>query len=279
MAAKNRRRIDRSEQLGRTASRLRSLGIAVARLLGALAVTAVGVTGAVALHAWFTTSETFAVHRVEVHHARLADGDELVARTGIATGMNIFAMDVAAAARAVEQDPWVTRASVTRDLPDVVHIVVEERTPVALVALESLYAVDASGVLFKRVRPGDELDLPIITGLVREAFVGDQRQDAQLRTALLVAERWKVSASAARAELSEVHVGQESGQYAYTVWAGDPVMQLKLGAVEAGDRETIDQAFVRLERVWDEIERRGVRAAMIDLGNRRRTDWVPVKLQ
>lgn len=279
MAAKNRRRVDRSEQLGRTASRLRALGVAVARLIGALAVTSVVVTGAVALYGWFTTSETFAVNRIEVHHAQLSTRDALVARTGITPGVNIFSLDLSAAARAVEQDPWVTRATVTRELPDVIHVVVEERQPVALVALESLYAVDASGVLFKRVRPGDALDLPIVTGLSREAFVGDRRQDPQLRTALLVVERWAASSTAKRTELAEVHVGEEGGRTAFVIWAGEPAIELRLGAVEAGDAETIDQAFVRLERVWDEIERRGVRAAMIDLGNRQRTDWVPVRLQ
>lgn len=277
--AKNRRRVDRSEQLGRTASRLRALGVAVARLIGALAVTAVIVTGAIALYGWFTTSETFAVERVEVHHAQLSTKDALVARTGITPGVNIFSLDLSAAARAVEQDPWVARATVTRELPDVVHILVEERQPVALVALESLYAVDVSGVLFKRVRPGDALDLPIVTGLSREAFVGDRRQDPELRTALLVVERWAASASAKRAELAEVHVGEEGGRTAFVVWAGEPPIELRLGAVEAGDADTIDEAFIRLERVWNEIERRGVRAAMIDLGNRQRTDWVPVRLQ
>lgn len=277
--AKNRRRVDRSEQLGRTASRLRALGVALARLVGALAVTSVLVTGTVALYGWFTTSETFAVERVEVHHAQLSTKDALVARTGITPGTNIFSLDLSAAARAVEQDPWVARATVTRELPDVVHVLVEERQPVALVALESLYAVDASGVLFKRVRPGDALDLPIVTGLSREAFVGDRRQDAELRTALLVVERWAASASSKRAELAEVHVGEEGGRTAFVVWAGEPPIELRLGAVEAGDADTIDEAFIRLERVWNEIERRGVRAAMIDLGNRQRTDWVPVRLQ
>lgn len=279
MAAKNRRRVDRKEQLGRTASRLKSLGVAVARLLGALAVTALVVFGGFALHAWLTTSEVFAVSRVEVHHAELSEKSELVARTGIETGTNIFSLDLAAAAGAVEQDPWVSRATVTRELPDVVHVVVEERVPVALVALGNLYAVDSSGELFKRVRAHDRLDLPIITGLVRDAFVGDKRKDAQLRMALLVAERWRASKTAGRAELSEVHVGEEGGMTSYVVWAGDPVMQLRLGAVEFGDEKSIDEALARLERVWDEMERRGVRAAMIDLGNRQRADWVPVKLQ
>lgn len=279
MAAKNRRRVDRKEQLGRTASRLRTLGVAVARLVGALAVTAVVVVGGFALHAWFTTSEMFAVSRVEVHHAKLSDEQDLVARTGIETGTNIFSLDLSEATKAVEQDPWVSRATVTRELPNVIHIVLEERTPVALVALESLYAVDSSGELFKRVRAGDKLDLPIITGLVRDAFVGDKRKDAQLRTALRIAARWEASKSAGRAELSEVHVGEEGGVTSYVVWAGDPVMQLRLGAVDSGDETVIDEALARLERVWDEMERRGVRAAMIDLGNRQRTDWVPVKLQ
>lgn len=277
MARRNRRKVDRSERIGRVASGLRSLGLAVVRLLGALAITAALVASGVALHAWLTASEFFAVARVEIHGAELSSEADLRARTGIAPGDNIFSLNLAEATRLVEQAPWVRRATLTRELPDTVHVLVEERRPVAVVALESLYAVDAGGELFKRVRAGDRLDLPVITGLAREAFIGDKRSDPELRTALLLAERWGASKSAARAELSEVNVGDEGGLSSYVLWVGEPVMQVRLGVIEAGDQETIDAALKRLEQVWDEMERRGVSAATVDLGNRQNTKWVPVK--
>jgi hypothetical protein len=47
-------------------------------------------------------------------------------------GANLFAVDLATAARAVEQDPWVRRAVVKRWLPGTLQVTVEERRPVAL---------------------------------------------------------------------------------------------------------------------------------------------------
>lgn len=274
--ARNRRRIDQDERRTRRTSLVRSVGGTIARLLGALALTAVVLGGAVAGYAWMRSSPTFEVREITVAGTRLSDPTELQKRAALVTGVNIFSVDLASAARAIELEPWVLRARVARELPAALRVVVEERMPVALIAVDDLYAVDTEGVLFKRATSADPIDLPVITGLTRDALLGEKRRDADLRGALDLVKAWETSDVGSRLPLAEVNVGTEGGETSYTAYCDeDPVLEVRLGVLGDGVlAETMD----RLVRVSGELARRGVRARSIDLGNRQRPDWVAARL-
>jgi len=80
-------------------------------------------------------------------------------------GMLLFDVDLVEKQAAVENLPYVKTAQVSRQWPDRLLVSVTERVPVAIVNLEKLYYVDADGQIFKRIDPGEEVDLPVITGL------------------------------------------------------------------------------------------------------------------
>ena len=75
--------------------------------------------------------------------------------------------------RVVEQlisVPWVSRAEVTRNWPSTVEISIVEYVPVALLHSKKsngaqLQYIDKKGLPFLKVRPGSDIDFPIITGL------------------------------------------------------------------------------------------------------------------
>ncbi|MHB8417406.1 MAG: cell division protein FtsQ/DivIB [Myxococcales bacterium] len=253
---KNRRRPDREAQLS-------SLGRAAGRLgrglLGlALVVVAVAATGwgCRAVLRWATTSRTFALDRIEVHGNRRLAAEAVRAASGLALGQNVFRADLDAARSQLEQIPWVRRARVTRLLPRTVQLSIEEREPVAQVALGTLYLVDEEGELFKRVSPGDGVDLPIVTGLSRERFEADRAAaSAELGPALeLLAElsRRKLP------ELSEIHV---DGTLGLTAYLGDGATAVQLGW---GD---LPAKLDRLERARGELHRRRLEVSGLDLSD------------
>lgn len=66
--------------------------------------------------------------------------------------------------------PWVARAVVKRNWPSTVEISIVENVPVALLHSEKtdgpqLQYVDRKGVPFLQVKPGADIDFPVITGL------------------------------------------------------------------------------------------------------------------
>jgi len=181
--------------------------------------------------------------------------------------MNLWALDRDAVAQAMAAHPWVRTVEVTRSLPDTLQLRVEERAPVALASLGDLYVVDADGAPFKRLSPAEALDLPLLTGLTREAAEKDPTGTAvRLREALGVADAYQRAFE--RPRLSEVQLGE----------AGFDLVIADGTRVVLG-RDDLDGQLRRLRRVRDELQQRGLLAAAIHLENRVRPGWVAVQVQ
>ena len=109
----------------------------------------------------------------ELHRAAAGLAPGAGEAVGAAAGQNLFALDVAALEKAMLQHPWVRGGGGDAALPPRVSVEVVEHTPEALVVLGDLYVLDEEGEPFKRVTPGDGLDLPLVTGVERDAYVKD----------------------------------------------------------------------------------------------------------
>jgi len=79
-------------------------------------------------------------------------------------GHSIFWIPLAARRRALEEIPWVWRASVQRILPNRLRVVLEERIPVAFLRQGSeLLLVDGEGVLLEKP-DGVAFEFPVLSG-------------------------------------------------------------------------------------------------------------------
>jgi hypothetical protein len=275
----NRRRVDSSERTVRRGAFARRVLSAVARALGLLAASALLVYGAVAGWAWLRTDEQFALKHLQFRGVTRAAPAELARLAGLADGLNLFSIDLAAAALAMEDDAWVAHARVARALPDSIVVDIEEHVPVALVAVVGgVYAVTADGVLFKRVISSDRLDLPVITGLSRDAFAGERRTgDPTLRAALDLVALFETHGAADQSPLAELHVHTDAGEPAFTAWCGDEPVEVRLGAIDPDHPDAFAARLERLARVREALARQKTRPRRIDLGNRLRPDWIAVR--
>lgn len=273
----NRRRVDTSERSARAGALARRVLSAFARVLGVCAASALVLYGAFAGWAWLRTSEQFSLKRLEFKGVQRASTAGLSRLAGLAEGQNLFTIDLAAAALAMEEDPWVRHVVLRRELPDAVVVELEEHAPVALVSVVGgLYAVTSDGALFKRIVAADRLDLPVITGLTRDAFAGERRGgDATLRAALDLVGLFE--STAGQSPLAELHVHTDGGDTAFTAWVGDEPVEVRLGAIDPENPGAFAARLGRFGRVRDALERQKTRARRIDLGNRARPDWVAVR--
>lgn len=89
----------------------------------------------------------------------------------IQPGTSLLAIQPLKAEKALNQQPWIEHAELTRIWPDQVRIHIREHQPLALVKLEQkLYLMDTRGILFKVMEPHDPHDFPVITGLQADHF-------------------------------------------------------------------------------------------------------------
>lgn len=259
-------------QLRRASAEERSASVRAAvdaalRTLAAAAVSAALGFGAWQAWQWGQRTPLFALREVRFDGLSHARDDELLARSGLALGENLFRVDLARAARALQSHPWVESARLERRPPGTILASIAEHKPAALVQLGALYLLDEQGRLFKRAAPEDGLDLPLITGLSRETW-----QDQQLRlfAALHLLDTWQAGGFALAA-LSEVRLDEGGG---FTLFARDGalVQEIRLGATD------ISLKLKRLAQVRAALARRGEQAARIDLDNPARPDQAAATL-
>lgn len=251
--------------------RLRALGLRLRQALSVASAVAIFVglgLGAREGHRWLRTTPRFNARDITVTGLGRTTREEALRALGLDAPRNVLAIDCDRAARALEGLPWVSRAVVTRRLPGVVNVTVEERSPAAVVAAGNLYLVAADGSPFKRAQPGDPTDLPVITGVPRGTFEQDPAGAREaVRDALALLADVEASAVGAALRIEEVH---REGTGDLSVVVGGTHVWLGRGPYRA--------KLTRLRVVLRELERRGLRASEIHLETDRHPERVTVRL-
>lgn len=145
---------------------------------------------------FFTKNKTYEVRVVEVNADGVMTREEVLAKTGIREGLNIFSLNLESAQAALASIPEVQAARVERKLPDTVTIQLEARRPVAWVAphdtgtdpaaMETSGLVDAKGIMMKpQGYETAHARLPVIYGVPTEQWrAGDKVDLPELLAAL-----------------------------------------------------------------------------------------------
>ncbi|MCI0572195.1 MAG: FtsQ-type POTRA domain-containing protein [Myxococcaceae bacterium] len=247
---------------------MRTLAPTLLKLAGYLVLAAAAVWGLTRARNWALTSPTFTLQKLTVEGASRVSPGELARLGGITPGLNLFALDVDALERALATHPWVRRVVATRHLPSGLAIHVDEHEPAALLAMGDLYLLNAEGTPFKRLQRGDAVDLPLVTGVERDAYVADpEATSARLREALAVMDAYADAGLAKAGRLSEVRL--EADGTVLVTGAGQEV-RLPQG--------NVTPHLHRLALVRAELARRRMGAEVIHLDNRARPGWVAVKV-
>jgi cell division protein FtsQ len=228
---------------------------AVVRTLAAAALSAALGAALFLGYRWAGDSSAFAIREIHFRGLAHATESQLLARSGLRIGENLFRADLLHAARAIETNPWVAAARVSRDLPSTVEVTVVEHEPVALVQMGALYLLDERGRLFKRLSPGERLDLPIISGLSRQ----EPHRELRLLHALHFLDTWR-AAGFGPGELSQLRLEDDGAVTAFARY-GSLVQEVRLGA------SGWQLALRRLSAMRSALGRRGERATKIDLDN------------
>lgn len=245
-------------------------------------VMVVGIGGGVAWGArhYVKTSPRFAISEVITTGAKRRSPDELATIAGIAKGQNVFNADLDRARARLVADPWVSEATLARQLPGTIFMRVVEREAGGIVATNDgspkaaggeTYVVTREGAIIKRLETGDPTDLPIVTGVVLQHLLDDREGAARtVRRALDLAADYDHTPLASRSPLEEVHV-EANGEM--TLVVGKNAVALHMGAPPY--RRKLDQAI----RVVAELDRRGAKPDSIMLDNEARPDRVVVRMR
>jgi cell division protein FtsQ len=210
----------------------------------------------------------FRVKEIRFHGLSRVHPEELLGILPVRRGDHLLLVDPEVAEAALLRHPWVARAEVRRRLPPALDVDVVERRAVALVDMGGLYLVDPRGEVFKRAQPGDGLDLPVVTGIERDAWTGRRSEvEPLLAGALALVGAWAEGHLDGAEPISEIHVDPD---YGTTVTTADGT------EIRLGQRDLVAK-LSRLSRLLPALQAEGRKAEVIHLDNRRHPEWVAVR--
>jgi cell division protein FtsQ len=239
---------------------------------GVALVASIASTVAWGARHYVRTSPRFGVSEIITTGARHRSPEELAVTAGIAKGQNVFTTDLDRARARLLADPWISDATLGRQLPGTLFVHVVERQAAGLLATnEGTYVVQRDGSVIKKVEPGDPTDLHVVTGIRVQQLVEDREGATRtIARALDLGADYDRSPLAAAKPLEEIHV-ENNGEM--TLVVGKNAITIKLGA--APYRRKIEQAV----RVVAELDRRGAKPDAIMLDNDSRPDRVVVRVR
>lgn len=229
--------VSRELKRGRKKKKKRTYGILLARVVLALFMVIVSFliwtqmpSMCTSIRQQLTKQEIGTIKEVVVQGNYHTAKEVIVQQLDLEPGMLLFDVDLAEKQAAVENLPYVKTAQVSRQWPDRLLVSVTEREPVAIVNLEKLYYVDADGQIFKLIEPGEEVDLPVITGLsVSQLRKNPDQGRTLLNLGLRLLACWQENDALRQEGIAEIHVDNVLG---LTVFTRRHIWQLDLGLDE-----------------------------------------------
>jgi len=232
---------------------LREIGRAVLLTGGITAVTALLLVG----YDLTIRSPYLSIRETVVRGCKELTEKEILALAGVRPAVNILALNPDAIARRIKANPWVREVFIGREFPDRLVILVRERRAVALLqADKGLYLLDSEGSSFKKLEPEGEINLPILTGCVKEGRTDEALVKKSLALLSYLAGAADIPAIGG---VSEVHGNETFGLSLFT----DVGLCLKLGF------DGYESKLKRLTPVMADLDRKNLKAGflLIDLSD------------
>lgn len=112
----------------------------------------------------FEQSVFFKVDEVEIDGNDYVSSKKILALTGLNVKSSMWKIKTAELAEKLERQERIKKAEIDKDWPDRIRIIIQERSPEALVSRKGeLFYLDDEGVIFSPVLPADDVDFPVIT--------------------------------------------------------------------------------------------------------------------
>jgi len=117
-------------------------------------------------------TEIFQIKEITVLGNAKISYNDIVNRSGIIYGDNIFKLDVDLVEKRIETDPYLDVISIVRKYPDQVVITVREREAAAIIPyLNSYFIIDKEGYILEIKSEPGLIEYPIVQGISISSFV------------------------------------------------------------------------------------------------------------
>ncbi|PKN38842.1 MAG: hypothetical protein CVU62_01165 [Deltaproteobacteria bacterium HGW-Deltaproteobacteria-2] len=189
----------------------------------------------------------FEIKEISVRGLKELTEKDVLELADIKPAQNLLAINTDAVIHRVSANQWVKNVYIGRELPDKLVLEVQERNPLALVKQASdFYLMDGEGFVFKKLGKGDEVDLPIFTGITQKDRTKSPLFLSTLKLLKTISGSGKYTYLGT---ISEIHIDEVFGLSLIS----DAGLYLKLGK---GDFE---RKLGQLTLIMADMEKRGMK--------------------
>lgn len=214
---------------------------------GLLFVVALLTTFFVYAYNFLISRSYFEIKEISVRGLKELTEKDVLELADIKPAQNLLAINTDAVVRRVTKNQWVKNVYIGRELPNKLVLEIEERNPLALVKQASnFYLMDGEGFVFKKLSKGDEVDLPIFTGITDK---DNTRSPLFLSTLKLLQAISGSGKYAYLGTISEIHIDDVFGLSLIS----NAGLYLKLGKVD------FEKKLGQLTLIMADMEKRGVK--------------------
>ncbi|MBI4040850.1 MAG: FtsQ-type POTRA domain-containing protein [Deltaproteobacteria bacterium] len=167
-------------------------------------------------------------------------------------GKNIFVIDLEKIKQKVKRHPWIQDIKVTRVYPDRIRLQFSEKKPKAILSAEKLYFLDEEGKVIHVIRPEDDTNFPVISGI----SISQSQSDELIQSAFEIMDLYQKNEYLRDWPISEIHWQKKSE---FVIYTSNPSFEIRLGM----DRLT--KKFERLEKVLKDLSQKRLIPRYIDL--------------
>jgi hypothetical protein len=281
------KRKPRNRRLGRErvldvklrSSKVRATRVRMAALaLGVVFGTVFGLyliwrTGGWALNNLVYENQAFAIRELDVQTDGVITVDQLRRWTGVKTGQNLLALDLARVKRNLELVPIIQSASIERILPRTLRIRVTEREPLAQILMPrpratggiemAVFQIDAEGWVIPPLEPRQRAgspspadDLPVISGInPNDPQPGRRIETPQVQAALQLLIAFESSPMSGLTDIKRIDVSAPETLTATTGQGSEVIFSLT----------GFEQQLLRWQAIFENGLKRGQAIATLDL--------------
>ena len=223
---------------------------------------------------FLTQCDYFKAEELMVNGTHRLTQNQVLQQANIATGVNIFSVNLSKVRKRLLAHSWIEDAEVRRDLPSGINIRVKEQEPLAVLDLGRKFIINTHGEIFKEMDKADHCNLPMISGLeFSDINVKGESRSIPFDSVMKILGLGQKSESVLPYSLiKKIHVDREMG---LSIYAFDNIREIKIGYNNYQDK------YAMLKDVLFYLEKNGgfSRLESIDLNNLNRIVVNPAKIE
>ncbi len=158
---KNRSKVRQAQRRART---WRLLATALKTIGGVISIPVMALLF-IFLHDLITQWDHFNAKTIRITGNRHLTEKQVLELAGIRKGQNILSVNLGLARKRLISHGWIADAAVHRKLPDGLGVEIREQEPAAIIDIGPGFIMNHSGIVFKKVSPGEAGSLPVVGGL------------------------------------------------------------------------------------------------------------------